>query len=84
MLTEGASLFKRAGMMMVYTRKALGLERSPTQDEVLWWRPVSDTDGDSCATTQGAVGSSRRAVFRILPVALRGNAGRMTTLRGTL
>lgn len=30
------SLVERAGMMMVYTRKALGLERSPTQDEVLW------------------------------------------------
>jgi hypothetical protein len=40
MLTEGASLFKRATFMMLYTRKALGLERSPSKDEILWWRPL--------------------------------------------
>ena len=40
MLTEGARLFKQAAMMMVYTRKALGLEQSPTKDQVLWWRPL--------------------------------------------
>ena len=40
MLTEGASLFKRATFMMLYTRKALGLEQSPAKDEVLWWRPL--------------------------------------------
>ena len=42
MLTEGVSLFKRATMMMLYTRKALGLEQSPTKDEVLWWRPLME------------------------------------------
>jgi hypothetical protein len=40
MLTEGASLFKRAAMMMVYTRKALGLKQSPSKNEVLCWRPL--------------------------------------------
>jgi hypothetical protein len=40
MLTEGARLFKRVAMMMVYTRKALGLEQSPIKDQVLCWRPL--------------------------------------------
>jgi hypothetical protein len=43
MLTEGASLFKHAAMMMVYTRKVLGLQRAPAKDEVLWWVPLLDS-----------------------------------------
>ena len=40
MLTEGASLFKHAAMMMVYTRKVLGLRGALAKDEVLWWTPL--------------------------------------------
>ena len=40
MLTEGATLFKQAAMMMVHTRKVLGLKGAPARDEVLWWRPL--------------------------------------------
>jgi hypothetical protein len=40
MLTEGANLFKRAVFMRIYTCKALGLELSPSKDDVFWWRPL--------------------------------------------
>jgi hypothetical protein len=40
MLTELASLIKRETFMMLYTCEALGLEQSPTKDEVRWWRPL--------------------------------------------
>jgi hypothetical protein len=40
MVTEGANLLKRVVSMRIYTCKALGLEESPSKDDVFLWRPL--------------------------------------------
>ncbi len=40
---EMKSLVRQASIVMVHTREILGLDRPPTKDEVVWWRPLLDT-----------------------------------------
>lgn len=39
---EMKSLVRQASFAMIHTRDILGLDRAPTKDEVVWWRPLLD------------------------------------------
>lgn len=61
-------------------------ESAPLRGCPLLGPEVLEVDSYACSTwgAAGGNGIALRLVFRILPVALRGNAGSITTRRGTL